>query len=634
MCGLGGLLSLDESDVDERMLDQMIDSLRHRGPDASGKWHEPSIALGHTRLSIQDLSSAASQPMVSSNGRFVISYNGEVYNSPELRKQLEDLGQQFRSTSDTEVILEAFARWGTASFEKLNGMFAMALWDRRERNLILARDRFGIKPLYWTRKSELVAFGSEIKAVLHAAPSHEMSWESLHEYLHFGVALGGKTMFRDIEQVRPGSFVEISQRYTSFEVFANIRDVPTISDDYRTAKERVGELLEEAVRSHLLSDVPIGVFLSGGIDSACITAYASRHYDGQISTYSSAFDFDAGESELENAALVAKRFGTDHHELLIKAVNVSDDLERLVECHDVPFADIANLPLYLLCKELNGTPKVILQGDGGDELFAGYHRYSRLARIKTFQAIAPWVLSLQTLIPKNSTAHRSLRTFYALAKCASEDRMAWIMSQEPFGISPLQILSTEAQARLANTEPFSRYRELCQELKHHDAVKMMQLTDCSIILPDKYFEKVDRSTMAHSIEVRVPFLDVNLAEYALGMPTQYKVKGSRKKRILRDVLRGLVPDQILDGRKKGFGVPISEWLRKPLAEYLRSVLLDDATLSLGLFNAQEIQRRIDAHVSGKADFGMILYKLLVLSIWLRTYRPTVANCSSSLRRVI
>ena len=295
----------------------------------------------------------------------------------------------------------------------------------------------------------------------------------------------------------------------------------------------------------------------------------------------------------------------------------------MVECHDLPFGDAANLPLFLICRELNGDPKVILQGDGGDELFAGYFRYSRLQRIRWFQAIAPLALPLSRIIPKNTKAYRSLRTVNALANSPEDEQMAWLMSQEPFGAKPETILGTSIRDQVVSTDPFARYRQMYQTYATPDKVRQMQLTDCSIILPDKYFEKVDRATMAHSIEVRVPFMDLELSHFALGLPSKYKVYRGEKKRILRDVLRGVVPDTILDGKKKGFGVPMSEWLRGPLAGYMKSILFDKSIIGLGLLDNAIVQKRVDAHINREADFGMLLYKLLVLSIWLKKYNPSL-----------
>ena len=380
MCGIAGMVYRDGRPVDRGLVRRMGACLRHRGPDDEGEYTGGGAGIAHTRLSIIDLSESGRQPMRSDDGRYVVAYNGEVYNFRELRHTLERCGHEFRGRSDTEVVLRAFIEWGESSFAKLEGMFAMAVWDNAERRLHLVRDRFGIKPLYYHADAESLVFGSEIKALLASGEvGRDIDWRGLHEYLYYNTALGERTMFAGVRKLLPGHVLTLDDAGVRVEQYCSIFDVEAVEDDYATAVERVRELLERAVRDHLVSDVPVGVFLSGGIDSSAITAFAARHYGGRLKTFSAGFDFDRGVNELPKARKVAEHFGTDHHELHVSGGDVAGVIERLVRCHDQPFGDAANIPLFLLCEQLGDGNKVILQGDGGDEVFGGYKVHSLMA---------------------------------------------------------------------------------------------------------------------------------------------------------------------------------------------------------------------------------------------------------------
>ncbi|HEV2149057.1 MAG TPA: asparagine synthase (glutamine-hydrolyzing), partial [Longimicrobiaceae bacterium] len=386
MCGICGVAERSGRAADEPLALEMTSRLAHRGPDDRGVAVRGGVALGQTRLSIIDLSEAGHQPMSSPDGQVTLVYNGEVYNFRELRARLESQGAAFRGRSDTEVVLAAYLAWGLDALPLLDGMFALAVWDGRNGELHLARDRFGIKPLYYRAEGGSLAFASEIKAILAGGAPREVDWEGLHEYLWYGNALGENTLFHGIRRVPPGHRLTWGPDGLRVAPFWLLEDVPPVADDVETATAGVRERLEGAVRSHLVSDVPVGVFLSGGIDSSAITAFASRHHGGRLKTFSVGFDFDRGVNELPRARRVAQHFGTDHRELHVAGADIRGVVERLVRCHDEPFGDAANIPLYLLCEQLGGEVKVVLQGDGGDELFAGYRRYEILARERSWRA--------------------------------------------------------------------------------------------------------------------------------------------------------------------------------------------------------------------------------------------------------
>jgi len=598
----------------------MTDAIRHRGPDDSGIALLGPAALGQRRLSIIDLSPTGHQPMQTADGRFTLVYNGELYNFPELRRVLEAEGFRFRGSSDTEVVLNAFARWGTEAFRRFAGMFAVAVWDAFTRRLILARDRFGIKPLYFARAEQAIVFGSEIKALLASGRlTRRMSWPALHEFLYYGNALGKRTLFDGVARLLPAHYLAFDEGGFQDHCFWSVRDLPSVPDGLSEATSSVREHLEHAVQDHLISDVPVGVFLSGGIDSSAITAFASRHYDGQLSTYSVKFDFNQGIDELPKAALVARRFNTDHHELHIHPHNISAIIENLVRAHDEPFADPANIPLYLLCQELRGSVKVILQGDGGDEIFAGYRRYNVLAHERLWRGLSRVAVPIFAAWPPGPKRQRAMRFFETMNIADAALRMAMLMTVETQRLPPTRILSASARRQVMAYDPFQRYRELHERLADLDVVQRMLYIDSLVLLPDTFLEKVDKSTMAHGIEVRVPFLDNRLTDYAMALPSSLKVRHAQKKYILRRAMRGILPDEILDAPKTGLTVPVDYWLREPLKDYMMSVLLDASTMSWGIFDRGAVEDCIKEHLSGRRNNWYLLYKMLQLAIWRRFY---------------
>ena len=621
MCGIVGLVDpqLSSEEFSKRVT-QMVRTLKHRGPDSSGVYTTGPVGLGHTRLSIIDLSKAGHQPMLSDDQRYAMVYNGEIYNYRELRRKLIQTGVSFRGHSDSEVVLNAYRIWGIDALSMLNGMFAFAIWDSQNNELLLAKDRFGIKPLYYFRTGHSLVFASEIKALLATnSVKKYLNPNALHEYMYYGNALGENTLFKGVKKVLAGHYIKYSSQILSSRPYWSPEDIKPSYDSFETATANVQMLLGEAVERHMVSDVPVGIFLSGGIDSSAITAFASRYYQGKISTYSVGFDFELEKNELPVARDTAKEFGTNHHEILISGTDLTDTIETLLYAHDEPFADAANIPLYLLCKELKGGQKVILQGDGGDEVFGGYSRYEVLSNHRVWKTAARIGRLVNHLTPRTLSYYRRLRFIQALSQKHPADLMALLMTTETKKESPISVLSENLVAELQKSNPFDRY-ELCNDLFGSlDPVQKMLFTDMSILLPDTFLEKVDKSTMANSIEVRVPMLDHELTKYVMSLPSKYKVKAGKKKWLLRESLRGIVPNRVLNARKSGFGVPYSYWLREPLYEFLRSVLLDSSSLSQCLFDREVIEKKILEHRSGERDNGFILWKALHLSLWIQRF---------------
>lgn len=601
---------------------------RHRGPDSHGVTHVESCdsVLGHTRLRIIDLTETGAQPMSMADRSVSISFNGEVYNFQELRRELEAQGYSFRGRSDTEVVLNAYHRWGTASFRRLNGMFAFAIADQRTRCVHLVRDRLGIKPLHYAQLGSGLIFASEIKGLFGSGlVSAAVRPTALTEYMYFGNSLGADTLYEGIQRLPPGAYLsfETATGHTNVTRYWTPETLAACTESFPQAVERVRELIDRAVERHLIADVPVGVFLSGGVDSSAMVAMASRHYGGRLRTYSVGFDYIVEVNELSRARAVAERFRTEHHEMHLLGGDLPQVIETVAASHDAPFADPADIPLYQLCRELKGETRVVLQGDGGDELFGGYRRYEYLDRTR----IAPRLLrSFGPLLhpalalgrARTQGAQRFLR---ALTTKDPARRMALLLTVEEIERSPLRVLGAGLRASAEQCEPFRRYADVLASMCARDEVDAMLKTDLQILLPDIFLQKVDRPTMATSTEVRVPFLDNDLVEYVIGLPSNYKVRFGERKRVLRAALRGIVPDQILDGAKVGFGVPVSEWLRGPLLGYLRGRLTSPAVKRLELFDVAAVQASIDDHLARRRDNGQLLWKCLQLALWCERTDP-------------
>jgi asparagine synthase (glutamine-hydrolysing) len=627
MCGICGSVDFERDQTKDHGVRAMAETLVHRGPDYTGVWSGNKVALGHTRLSILDISDAGRQPMSTADGRFTITYNGEVYNFKELRAELESRGVAFHSRTDTEVVLQVFACWGSDGLSRLNGIFAFGIWDSREERLHLVRDRFGVKPLYYHVSGSRLWFGSEIKALLAAGnQSFSVDGQALHEFMHFGVGgLGLRTLFEGVQKLESASILTFGRPGLKVSRYWKIGEVPSSGDDHATAVRRVNGLLDDAVHRQLVSDVPVAVFLSGGIDSSAVTAFAARHYGGPLTTYAVGFDFAGDANELPKAARVARHFGTVHRELYLRGTDLATVVQELVVQHDAPFSDAANIPLFLLCRALRGSVKVVLQGDGGDEVFGGYRRYRLLRRARFFSLLARsagWVLPLLPISPR--TKARLARMVGIWRETDDPTRMALLLAQDGRRPSPTRLLGRQWQRKLRESEPFTRYRCVGQEFRHLDPVQRMLWTDMQILLPDIFLEKVDRATMAHGVEARVPFLDHQLTDYVLGLPANTKMPGGRAKGLLKQSLRGTVPDFVLDAPKMGFGVPYSRWLAGPLAAFARERICEGIAARDGLIDRTAASAVLDEHVAGRGDHGFLLWKYLNLAIWIECYCPRLS----------
>ena len=620
MCGICGLYGTrdSEGELDRRVL-RMMRTISHRGPDSQGTFAGDGVAFGHLRLSILDLSPAGAQPMTL--GANTVVYNGEAFNFRELRRDLEEEGRVFRGHSDTEVLLHAYEAWDLEGLSRLEGMFAFALWDGRRRRLVLMRDRLGIKPLFYAWRGQQLAFGSEIKAVLAGMElDRNLDQQALAEFLWYGNAFEDRTIYRAVRSLPPGHRLVVEDGTSRVESWWRIEEwlaTPARFESAREAALAVCKAVDAAVGRQLVSDVPVALFLSGGVDSSSIAAAAAVACGQRLSSYAVGFDYDREVRELPKARRVAEVLGLDHHELHVRGVALDEVIVALVAAHDEPFADAANIPLYLLAQKLGGVVKVVLQGDGGDEMFAGYRRYAILRSVAWWRV---WSRALERLAAVIPGAHGARLGRLAAAAGHPDPalRMALLLTVESLRDPPTALLEPGVRQRLeASTDPFAAYRRCARRFATPDSVQQMLLTDVSLQLPSQFLTKVDRATMAHGIEARVPLLDERVAELVIGMPSTLKVQGTQKKVVLRNAMRGRVPDEILDGPKTGFGVPYQEWLRGALYEFARSALLDAQFIERFGFDRAQLVSALDEHRARRRDRGFVLWKLLQLSLWSR-----------------
>jgi asparagine synthase (glutamine-hydrolysing) len=612
MCGISGVFKFNDSKINKYLFSQMVESQQHRGPDNTSYVFGSTFAMAHNRLSIMDLREVSNQPMSSRCGKYTIVYNGEVYNFRDLRTKLETYGVTFDTESDTEVVLLAFIHFGVESFKLLNGMFAFCIHDEVTNISYLVRDRFGIKPLYIAQNNEELIYASELGSILKYYHGHlSANKESLAEYMWYGTPLNNNTIYEQIKEQAPGSWLEISEHEVKeFRFFSYESQSKKIKLPDNHAANLIQDGLRKAVHRQLESDVPLGIFLSGGIDSTAIVALASERND-KLKTYSVSFDYSSGRGELEAAAKTAKQFNTEHHEINITGAKILDCIEKLNIHHAQPFADAANIPLLLMTEAVKNDVKVVLQGDGGDEIFGGYSIY------RTFQQSSRWkfLKLFPQLVHKLKLKHpEALRLARFVSAINSEKPYlvnAKLLTMDIEESSPIQLLSCDLRNHLSDIDPFQYFNKLYMGYPDKlDDLEKIFLTDMYVQLKEVFLKKVDRSTMANSVEVRVPFLDNDLVNLALQLPAKQRVKGGVQKYLLKQALLGVVPNHILFGKKKGFGVPYAEWLRTDLKEAFLDNL--NSEIAKEILDVNLVQKMFNMHCEGKGYNGFKLWKIFIM----------------------
>jgi asparagine synthase (glutamine-hydrolysing) len=618
MCGICGSYDFTHGEAaNPAVLERMNQTLVHRGPDAGGMHVEGPVGLAARRLAIIDIAHG-DQPMLASNGDICVVQNGEILNHLELRAELERDGVRFRTACDTEVLPHLYLREGPRFVSRLRGMFAIALWDRRRRQLLLARDRFGIKPLYYEVQDGRLSFASELKALLRRPGfRRDIDPEALHSYLAFNSIPAPLTIFRSARKLAPGHLL-LCDPETGVSVSRFARPAPASRDRLRREPaedlaEELRDRLRESVAAHLLADVPVGVLLSGGVDSSILAALASDASPARVSTFSIGFR-ERSFNELDLAREVATRYGTDHHELVVSP-DVADLLPRLVASFDEPFADSSAVPTFLVSELAAQHVKVVLSGEGGDELFGGYETYSadQLAlRVGPAAArLAPLVERLPSSGGRVSLDYRAKRFVRAAALPPLERHHGW---KEIFAPAQRDRL-LQPEWRQPQVDPLLPWRQRFAETGDAPLLARLQDVDLGIYLADDLLVKTDRMSMAHSLEARVPYLDPVVAELALALPTKLKVRGLAKKRLLRQAAVPMIPESILRARKRGFSIPAAAWLRGELEPLARELLSPDRARIQGFFEPAIVTQLLDEHVARRQDHSRQLWGLMSFSLW-------------------
>jgi asparagine synthase (glutamine-hydrolysing) len=617
MCGICGTYDFARGrPADRALLERMNAALEHRGPDGAGIHLDGAVGLAARRLAVIDLEHG-DQPMLTGEGTVCVVQNGEILNHLELRAELEREGVRFRTRCDTEVLLHLYLRDGPEFVSRLRGMFALALWDRREQRLVLARDRFGIKPLYYSLGDGRISFASELKALLREPSfSRELDAEGLHSFLAFNSIPAPLTIFRAARKLSPGHLVVCSA--TGHQLIRYARPAPASRDRLRrdsaeVLSEELHERLCDSVKAHLLADVPVGVLLSGGVDSSVLTALAARSSPQRVATFSIGFR-ERSFNELALAREVAKRYDTDHHELVVSP-QVAELLPTLVAAFDEPFADSSSIPTYLVSELAAKHVKVVLSGEGGDELFGGYETYAadQLARRigPAAARLRPLVDRLPSSSARVSVDYRAKRFVRAAALPPLDRHHGW-----------KEIFSPEHRARLLRADwqlpgfdPLAPWRSRFAETTDAPLLARLQDVDLGIYLADDLLVKTDRMSMAHSLEARVPYLDPVVSELALALPDALKVKGLSKKRLLRKVAEPLIPRSITRARKRGFSIPAAAWLRGELRPFAQEVLAPARVGAQGYFEPAEVTRLLRDHCERREDYSRQLWGLISFSLW-------------------
>ena len=615
MCGIVGIVSLQGKPVFEQELRDMCLAIVHRGPDDEGVYLATGVGLGMRRLSIIDLDSGR-QPVSNEDGSVWVVFNGEIYNFQELRREMEGRGHVFSTHSDTETIVHLYEEYGNHCVDHLRGMFAFALWDERRRQLLVARDRLGIKPLYFAEIGGRIIFASELKSILQLPEvGRNLNWSAVSHVFSFLSTPPTEAIIDGVHKLEPGHLLTASPgRAPVIERYWDLNFEPDYGREEDYFVERVRGLLEESVRLHMVSDVPLGAFLSGGIDSSSIVATAARLSPEPLKTFSIGFS-EPDYNELDHALLVAMLHDTDHHELTL-GPDALDQMEDLAWLLDEPFGDSSAIPTYMVSKLAAESVKVVLSGDGGDELFAGYDKYLVEQRERSYKSLPAPARSVLGAIGRNMPNGMLGRNFLRHMSLAGAER--YIDSVTLFRRDDMQdLFRPEFAELLAPYEPW-RAKAAYMETSDRNWLSNLQGLDMKNYLPLDILTKVDRMSMAHSIETRVPLLDHKLVEFAATIPPEMNLRGGTTKYILKRAMQGILPERIINRPKQGFAVPLGYWFRGKLGSYVRDLLLGDSSKRRGFFNTAYIENLVRRHEKGQ-NLDLQLWTLISFELWSRTF---------------
>ena len=620
MCGIAGFVDSDVSLGSEEtaaLVHRMCEVIRHRGPDDEGLFVDAGVGIGMRRLSIIDLATGH-QPIHNEDRTIWIVFNGEIYNYRELRRQLQAAGHRFYTNTDTETIVHGYEQWGADAIARLRGMFGLAIWDARSRSLLLARDRVGIKPLHYAQAGDRLYFGSEIKSIL-CGPGvpRDIDLDALDHYLSFLYTPADRSVFQAVQKLPPGHILTWHGGRVRIDRYWNLPVDDSFAGSEEEAVPALREVLTDAVRSHLESDVPLGAFLSGGVDSSLVVGLMAETSGATVKTFSIGFDEPAFD-ELEHARRVAGHFGTDHHEFVVKPDGVAI-LDDLIEHFDEPFADSSAIPMWYVSRLAREHVTVVLSGDGGDELFGGYDRYVPHPRVRAFDRYVPAALRRVAAVTAGTLPH-GMRGRNFLRHVGRDQEGRYLDAIRFFAQDEKPaLLSADLRRALHGPDPETRLARHFERYRHLPWPSQMMRFDAHTYLPEDILTKVDRMSMAHSIESRVPLLDNEVVQFAFNLPAAFKIKADRRKHILKEVAATLVPRDILDRPKQGFGVPLGIWFRGRLKELFADTLLAPRTLERGYFEPRFVRRILAEHLSGVRDHTLRLWQLVVFERWHRTY---------------
>jgi asparagine synthase (glutamine-hydrolysing) len=623
MCGIAGFVESSDApapfapDEGRTLVHRMCDVIRHRGPDDEGVWVEEGVALGMRRLSIIDLSTGH-QPIHNEDRTVWIVFNGEIYNFPELRRELEAAGHRFYTSTDTEAIVHAYEQWGTSAIARLRGMFGLAIWDTRTRSLLVARDRIGIKPIHYATVNGRLYFGSELKSLLEAPDlPRDVDLDALDHYLSFLYTPRDGSIFKSVRKLPPGHLLTWRDGQLAIQQYWQMPATERFRGSEADAVRALRGVLADAVTCHLLSDVPLGAFLSGGIDSSLVVGLMAETSGARVKTFSIGFDEPAFD-ELEHARRVAEHFGTEHHEFVVKPDAISI-LDALVSHFDEPFADSSAIPTWYVSEMARRHVTVVLSGDGGDELFGGYDRYVPHPRVVAFDRYSPRALRRVAAIAAAQLPHGA-RGKNFLRHVGRDDQGRYLDAIRFFGADEKPaLLTADVRRQLDGPDPETRLARHFERFADLPWPSQMMRFDAETYLPEDVLTKVDRMSMAHSIESRVPLLDNEVITFAASLPASLKIKNGRRKHVLKEVAATLLPREILDRRKQGFGVPLGTWFRGNLRELFADTLLSPASLQRGYFQPAFVRQIVDEHLSGKRDHTLRLWQLVVFERWHQQY---------------
>ena len=621
MCGITGIVRADGAPVDRQLVGRMSEAIRHRGPDEDGFYFHDGVGLAIRRLAIIDLKTGQ-QPIHNRDRTKWLVFNGEIYNYRELREKLEKLGHEFYTNSDTEAVVAAYEQYGTECPKHLRGMFALAIWDEREQSLFLARDRVGKKPLLYAQTNGQLIFGSEFSAlVLHPDVSRDVDYEAIHHYLSFISVPAPLTAYRAIRKLEPGHWLLWKKDEVRIERYWQLDFTKKVSLSEEEAGERLIELLREAVRIRLMSEVPLGAFLSGGIDSSAVVALMAEESSTPVKTFSIGFE-EQDFSELHHARRLAEHVGAEHHEFVVRP-DAMEILPTLVEHYGEPFADSSAIPSYYVSRETRRHVTVALNGDGGDECFAGYERYAAMNLAQTYSAlpgkglISNVVAAMPSFKSRTNPLGKAQRFVAAASLPPIERYLRWISA---FDEPAKQNLYTDSfREETAKFRTASFIEPWFAKANGSGIVDAALLADTMTYLPNDLLVKMDIASMSVSLEARSPFLDHRLMEFAATIPEKMKLRRLTTKYLLKRVLKKIVPEQNLTRRKMGFGVPIGYWFRGAMQPFLRETLLSEKSLRRGLFKPDRVRGIIDEHVEHRMDHSHRLWSLLMLELWFQKF---------------